>query len=127
MLQRQIRHIYLAIGWLCTVLGIIGAFLPVMPTTPFLLIAVWAYSRSSPRLRNWLYHHPRYGKTIRDWFEHGAVDNRIKIFAITTMSLSIPIAYVLTENLTLVSIHLTVVILVSVFLYSRPSSSGNGI
>lgn len=122
MLKTQIRLIYLSVGWICTVLGIIGAFLPVMPTTPFLLVAVWAFSRSSPRLKAWLYHHPRYGETIRNWFEHGAIDNRIKIFAIVTMSMSVPIAYVVTQNLTLVAIHTTAVVLVALFLISRPST-----
>ena len=127
MLQKQIRLIYLAVGWVCTGLGIIGAFLPVMPTTPFLLVAVWAFSRSSPRLKAWLYHHPRYGETIRDWFEHGAVGNRIKIFAIVTMSMSVPIAYVFTQSLTLVAIHTTAVVLIAIFLISRPSTSDDGI
>ena len=127
MLKRQVRLIYLSVGWVCTALGIIGAFLPVMPTTPFLLVAVWAFSRSSPRLKKWLYHHPKYGQTIRDWFEHGAVGTRVKIFAIATMSLSVPIAYVFTQNLPLVAIHATVIVLIAMFLISRPSTRGNGI
>lgn len=127
MLKTQIRLIYLSVGWVCTALGIIGAFLPVMPTTPFLLVAVWAFSRSSPRLKKWLYHHPRYGETIRDWFEHGAIDNRIKIFAIVTMSLSAPIVYAFTQNLTLATIHAAGIVLVALFLISRPSTRGDGI
>ena len=127
MLQKQIRLIYLSVGWVCTALGIIGAFLPVMPTTPFLLVAVWAFSRSSPRLKAWLYHHPRYGATIRDWFEHGAVGNRIKVFAIVTMSMSVPIAYVFTQSLMLVAIHTTAIVLIAIFLISRPSTRDDGI
>jgi uncharacterized membrane protein YbaN (DUF454 family) len=127
MLKTQIRLIYLSVGWICTGLGIIGAFLPVMPTTPFLLVAVWAFSRSSPRLRHWLYHHPQYGETIRDWFEHGAVSNRIKIFAIITMSMSVPIVFLFTQNLLLVAIHATAILLVAIFLISRPSTRNGGI
>jgi uncharacterized membrane protein YbaN (DUF454 family) len=121
MLQSQLRLIYLSIGWICTCLGIIGAFLPVVPTTPFLIVAVWAFSKSSPRLREWLYHHPRYGATIRDWFEHGAVSLPVKIFASVTMSLSIPIAYYITENLMLSAVHTGVILLVMIFLITRPS------
>ena len=121
MLQRHLKILYLTIGWLCTALGLIGAFLPVMPTTPFLLLAVWAFSRSSPRLRAWLYHHPRYGPPIRDWFEHGAISSRVKVFAIITMSMSIPIAYVLTQNLVLALIHTGIIILVAIYLTSRPT------
>lgn len=127
MLQKHIKLIYLSVGWICTALGIIGAFLPVMPTTPFLLVAVWAFSRSSPRLKNWLYHHPRYGAAIRDWFEHGAVGNKVKIFAIVTMSMSVPIAYVFTQNLILVAIHTTAIVLIAMFLISRPSTRNGGI
>jgi uncharacterized membrane protein YbaN (DUF454 family) len=127
MLQRQIRLIYLSVGWICTALGIIGAFLPVMPTTPFLLVAVWAFSRSSPRLKKWLYHHPRYGKTIREWFEHGAVSNWVKFVAIATMSMSVPIVYAFTKNLTLVLIHVFIIFLVAIFLISRPSTRDGGI
>jgi uncharacterized membrane protein YbaN (DUF454 family) len=121
MLKYQLRLIYLGIGWLCAILGIIGAFLPVMPTTPFLIVAVWAFSRSSPRLKNWLYHHPKYGETIRNWFEYGAVGVRVKIFAIVTMSLSVPIVYVFTQNIVIAGIQITMLVLVSLFLISRPS------
>ena len=121
MEQGRLRHLYLLIGWICTTLGVVGALLPVMPTTPFLIVAVWAFSKSSPRLREWLYHHPRYGATIQDWYEHGAVSLPIKVFAIVTMSLSIPIAYFLTEDLMLSLIHTAVIILVALFLISRPS------
>ena len=121
MQQSRLRLVYLSIGWICTSLGVIGAFLPVVPTTPFLIVAVWAFSKSSPRLREWLYHHPRYGTTIQDWFEYGAVSIFVKIFATVTMSLSIPIAYYFTENLVLSMIHTGVIILVVMFLISRPS------
>ena len=125
MLQNQIRLIYLSIGWLCTCLGIIGAFLPVMPTTPFLLVAVWAFSRSSPRLKAWLYNHPRYGESIRDWFEHGAVSLPVKIFAVSTMTLSVPIVYFITGNLAIVTVHLVAIAAVAIFLVSRPSTPDN--
>ena len=125
MLGSQLRLIYLAIGWVCTSLGIVGAFLPVMPTTPFLIVAVWAFSRSSPRLKSWLYHHPRYGETLQNWFEYGAVSARIKFFAIITMSMSIPIVYVLTDNATIAGIQAAILLIVSVFLISRPTTGQN--
>ncbi len=127
MLKKHIKHIYFAIGWLATGLGVIGAFLPVMPTTPFLIVAVWAFSRSSPRLKNWLYHHPHYGEAIRNWFEHGAVGVRVKIFAIITMSLSIPLVYVLTNNLLIASIQACILVLAAAFLISRPSTGGSAL
>ena len=59
------RKLYLATGWLCVCLGVIGAFLPLMPTTVFLLIAAWDFSRSSERWHRWLREHARFGETIR--------------------------------------------------------------
>lgn len=56
-----VRHGLMALGWVCVALGIAGLFLPVMPTTVFLLIAAWAFSHSSHRFHRWLYDHPRLG------------------------------------------------------------------
>lgn len=70
-----------------------GAVLPVLPTTPFLLVAAWAFARSSRRLRTWLYGHPRFGPTLVAWHEHRAVPRRAKVAAISLMVLSL--AYVI--------------------------------
>jgi len=121
MAPKAIRWIYLSVGWTCTGLGILGAFLPVLPTTPFLLVALWAFSNSSPRLKEWLYNHPRYGETLQDWFEHGTIGVGIKVVAITAMAASVVILYWITQSLTAVSIHFTIVLLTAFFILSRPS------
>lgn len=72
----------------CVVLGIIGAFVPVLPTVPFLLVAAWAAGKGWPRLETWLLDHPKYGATIRRWREHGAVPRRAKWAASGMMLLS---------------------------------------
>ncbi|MDH5834529.1 YbaN family protein [Luteimonas kalidii] len=69
-------------------LGIIGAFLPVMPTTVFVLIAAWAAARGSERLHRRLHAHARFGPAIRDWEAHGAVSRRAKWMATAMMLLS---------------------------------------
>jgi uncharacterized membrane protein YbaN (DUF454 family) len=63
------------------VLGAIGLAVPVLPTVPFLIVAAWAASKSSPELERWLLAHPRYGPHIRAWREHGAVPRRAKWLA----------------------------------------------
>ena len=72
------RWLLLGLAALMVLLGIIGLFLPVMPTVPFLIVAAWAASRSSPRLHRWLYSHPRFGRQLRDWNEAGVVPRRAK-------------------------------------------------
>ena len=88
MIKENKRVIYLAIGWFFTGLAFLGIFLPVLPTTPFLLVAVWAYGRSSERLKFWLYNHPKFGVYIRDWFQDGAINRKGKIMSFSLMALS---------------------------------------
>jgi len=75
------RRIYLALGCGFVMLGIIGAIVPVMPTTIFLILALACFSRASPRLEQRLLDHPRHGKTLRAWRDHRIVSRRGKLFA----------------------------------------------
>ena len=68
--------------------GLVGLVLPVLPTVPFLILAAWAASKSSPRLELWLLAHPRFGGHIRAWREGQVVPRRAKVFAVATMSVS---------------------------------------
>ena len=72
----MIRLGWLALGCLFVGLGMIGAVLPLMPTTIFLILATGCFARSSPRLEAWLLNHPRFGPTLRDWRERGAILRR---------------------------------------------------
>ena len=121
MTPRALHWLYLAIGWLCTALGILGAFLPVLPTTPFLLLALWAFSNSSPRLHAWLFNHPRYGKSLQNWSEHGAISTRVKVISVSAMALSAAILYLVTENALIVGIHIGVLTLVALYIVTRPT------
>ena len=87
--SRGLRLGYLVFGWLMVALGFVGALLPVMPTTIFLILAVWAFSRSSPRFEAWLLNHKTFGPTLRNWREKGAVPRRIKVIACTGMALGL--------------------------------------
>ncbi|MBB4648996.1 YbaN family protein [Aminobacter sp. P9b] len=77
----------IALGILMLALGIIGAFLPVMPTTIFLILAAWCFGRSSPRIEAWMLDHPRFGPALRAWREEGAIPRRAKIMAWLGMAL----------------------------------------
>jgi uncharacterized membrane protein YbaN (DUF454 family) len=86
--RRWHRPLYLAAGWLCTVLGIIGLILPVMPGTVFLIAAAWCFSRSSPRFESWLVNHPRLGPQVVRWRKTGAIARKTKYVACGSMLLS---------------------------------------
>ncbi len=76
------------IGVAFTALGVVGMFVPVLPTVPFLLVALWAFARGSRRLHDWLLNHPRVGAPVRAWKENGAIPRRGKILAAGSMSVS---------------------------------------
>jgi uncharacterized membrane protein YbaN (DUF454 family) len=82
------RPLYLTLGWICLLLGFVGVFLPLMPTTVFLLIAAWAFSRSSERWHRWLREHARFGESIRAWEEHHAMPRRAKRIAFLALAAS---------------------------------------
>lgn len=69
-------------------LGFIGIFLPLLPTTPFLLLAAWSAPKASPKLERWLYAHPRFGPPLKAWKEERAVSLRSKMTALSLMSIS---------------------------------------
>jgi uncharacterized membrane protein YbaN (DUF454 family) len=85
-LSRPVRWLLKAVAVISLALGVIGAFLPVMPTVPFVLLAAWAAARSSPRLSHWLETHPRMGPHIRDWRRGGVVRRSAKWTATVMMT-----------------------------------------
>lgn len=116
------RLVYVAAGHACAALGIVGAFVPILPTTPLLLLAVYFYSRSSHRLRDWLVHHPRFGGPIRDWHERGVVRPAAKLSAIAALSLSIGATVAWGHLPRLVDLGLMLLAFsVALFLLTRPS------
>lgn len=87
-LPAPLRWLLLTVAVISLALGVVGIFLPVMPTVPFLLVAAWAAARSSPRLLAWLENHPHFGQSLRDWRRGGVVRRRAKWTATVVMSAS---------------------------------------
>lgn len=79
------RLVYFALGWLFFGLGLLGAVLPVLPTTPFMLLAAWGFSRSSRRFERWLLQHPWFGPPIVRFRAHRVVPQRVKWVSYSTM------------------------------------------
>ena len=121
MLQRAARLAYLGVGILCVGLGVLGAFLPVMPTTVFLLIAVWAFSKSSARLERWLLEHPRLGPRIHEWRAHRTIPWSVKITAWVSMAASLAIIIVTDAGTIALASAGTVIAIGAIYIASRPS------
>ncbi|WP_338100613.1 YbaN family protein [Salinicola corii] len=80
--------IYVTLAAISFALGVIGLFLPVMPTTCFMLAAVWLASRGSPRFANWIRNHPRFGPPIQSWERERAIPRHAKIMAVIMLGVS---------------------------------------
>jgi uncharacterized membrane protein YbaN (DUF454 family) len=80
------RPVLIGTGWLCVALGIVGIILPLFPTTPFLLVAVWAFSRSSPEMAEKIRSHRHAGKYVRDWEDAGVIPAGAKFIAVVMMT-----------------------------------------
>lgn len=76
-------------GFVCVGLALAGVFLPLLPTTPFVLLAAACFARSSPRFHRWLLEHRWFGPTVRDWQEHRAIALRTKALAIAMLVLTL--------------------------------------
>jgi uncharacterized membrane protein YbaN (DUF454 family) len=119
--SRAARLGYLALGLVCVGLGVIGAFLPVMPTTVFMLIAVWAFSKSSARLERWLLDHPRFGPRIREWRAHHTIPLAVKLTAWGSMAASLTAMILLGASSIAIAGASAVMVIGAVFIASRPS------
>ena len=82
------RIILIIIGWLAVVLGTLGVVLPVLPTTPFILLAAWCFARSSPRFHAWLLYRSWFGSYLRFWQKHHAMPRGVKPRAILLILLT---------------------------------------
>ncbi|PTR12331.1 MULTISPECIES: YbaN family protein [unclassified Novosphingobium] len=85
------RHLWTAAGLFFVGLGTVGAFLPLLPTVPFLLLAVFCFARGNPAWEQRLLDHPKWGPPLREWRTRRAIPRRAKKAALATMALSVGI------------------------------------
>lgn len=86
---RRGRSLYFALGWLFFCLGALGALLPVLPTTPFMLLALWGFARSSTRFHGWLYNHRLFGPRLQSWHLHRVIPPVVRVGAYVSMLASL--------------------------------------
>ncbi|MBT8070895.1 MAG: YbaN family protein [Gammaproteobacteria bacterium] len=116
------RPLFFALGWLFFALGFVGVFLPVLPTTPLMLLALWCFSRSSARFHNWLYTHRVFGPPLQQWEQHRVIPRVAKVFAVAFMTASLVYVYGFLVTPTWLKVLMTVTMAYGFwFILSKPS------
>jgi hypothetical protein len=114
------RIAWFTIGIAALGLGIIGIALPLLPTTPFILLAAFAFARSSDRMHKWLVEHQMFGPMIENWRAHGAISRRAKIVSTVSMALIFTLSIVLQFSPLVLTIQGVVIALCITFVLTRP-------
>ncbi|MFT6067689.1 MAG: uncharacterized membrane protein YbaN (DUF454 family) [Bacteriovoracaceae bacterium] len=117
------KALWISLGIICLILGFIGVFLPLLPTTPFALLAAFCFSKGSDDLHRWLLETKMFGPLIKDWEDHGVI--RLRIKKISTLMISLLFGY----TLIFVKVFLWIKLIVSLtgllvlwFIWTRPST-----
>ena len=119
-LAAPLRWLLLAFAVLSLVLGVIGVFVPGLPTTVFILMAAWAAARSSPRLHTWLWFHPLFGSMLRGWAHGRCVARRAKWRASILMFMCAIVLFVTSTRLWVAALASTSMACVLLWLWLRP-------
>ena len=117
------KLILLIVGWLCVGLGFVGIFIPGIPTTIFLIIALWAFARSSKKFHAWLLNHQRFGPILRNWESHKVVPIKAKIVMVILQILVVIMVQYTFNSLFVTVALLIVLILVAWYVISLPSKT----
>lgn len=114
------RLIWIALGLCALALGLVGLVLPLLPTTPFMLLAAACFAQSSPRLHDWLVSHPVFGPAIRDWRNHRAIAPKAKRMAIIAMAAAFGLSVVLGLGWQVLALQATVLVVMGSWIWTRP-------
>lgn len=118
------KWIYIVAGSISVGIGILGIVLPLLPTTPFLLLASALYLRSSDRLYNWLIYHKVFGKIIREYLQNKTIPIRVKIFSLTLLWTAISYSAIfVVSKLWITFLLFAIAVGVTVHILSFPSGS----
>jgi uncharacterized membrane protein YbaN (DUF454 family) len=119
-LPAALRYLLLGFALLCVLAGVIGIFVPGLPTTVFILMAGWAAARSSPRFSAWLENHRLFGSMLRDWRQNRAVSRRAKWSATAMMTICAVILFVTASHAWLAEAITALMAVVLMWLWRRP-------
>lgn len=116
------RFVWLGLGLASLALGGLGVVLPLLPTTPFVLLAAYCFAKSSRKLHAWLLDNRTFGKAIRDWHAHGAISRRSKAMSVFAMALSLAASIVLKVDLAIIGLQSLVLSGAAAFILTRDTA-----
>lgn len=122
-MKRLARPMWILLGILALALGALGAVLPLLPTTPFILLAAFCFARSSPRLHDWLLTHRIFGPLIMNWEREGAISRRAKMAAVAMMAITPVVTLLIGAPLWALLAQIAVLAGAATFVLTRPDPS----
>jgi len=120
----RFRLLWAMAGVLFVAVGTVGVILPLLPTTPFLLLAAYCFARSSPKLHDWLLNHRSFGPMISNWDRYGSIDRRSKCIAMIVILMTLGISVAIGVPWWALASQTVVLVIVSSFILTRPETTG---
>ena len=117
------KIILITLGWCCVGMAFIGVFVPGIPTTIFLIVALWAFARSSKKFHSWLLNHKRFGPILQNWESHKVVPRNAKILMVILQISAVIIFHYSLQNIYLTVLLIITLIFVARYVLSLPSES----
>ena len=108
------KFILITIGWSCFGLAFICTFVPGIPTTIFLIVALWAFAKSSKKFHSWLLNHKKFGPILQNWESHKVVPRKAKILMVI-----LQISAVIIFHYSLQNIYLTAILIITLVFVAR--------
>jgi len=125
MISKLKKYLYISLGTLCIIIGSIGIILPLLPTTPFLLLSAFFYLRSSKKLFHWLLNHKILGIYIYSYINYHAIDLKTKITSISLLWITLSISMIIVNLIYLTIILICIGLAVTIHLLMLKTLSKN--
>ena len=115
------RIMLLSLGWACVGLAFIGIFVPGIPTTPFLIVALWAFAKTSKKFHTWLLNHKRFGPILSNWESHKVVPLKAKILMVILQIFAVVMFHYSLQNIYLTIGLIVILLFVARYVLRLPS------
>lgn len=122
-LSRGKKIVWFVVGVVALFLGGLGVFLPILPTTPFVIVAAFAFGKSIPAWRRWLVNNKTFGPIIRDWEETGAIAPRYKAMATIMMFAALALSFYLSIKPVIIIVQALCMLVAFGFIITRPNGT----